>query len=60
MNAEDQLKEALARLARATELLQKCEAGFGAFVMGRRLARKDRDRLRGDIQAWLIGRRGSE
>ena len=46
----ERLKE---RLAQAEQLLARCEAGFGAYVMGRRLARRERDKLRGDIQDYI-------
>lgn len=45
------------RLDKAAELLRRCDDGFGGFVMGRRMARAERDKLRDDIQRWLFGRR---
>ena len=43
------------KLMTATDLLQQCADGFGAFVNGRKMARKDRDKLRADIAAFLDG-----
>lgn len=43
------------KLMQATDLLQRCSEGFGAFVHGRKLARKERDALRRDIAAFLDG-----
>ena len=42
------------RLQVATELLSRCEAGFSAFVNGRKMARKDRDALRSEIAQFLL------
>ena len=43
------------RLMIATDLLQQCSEGFGAFVNGRKLARKERDALRVSIAGFLDG-----
>lgn len=43
------------RLLTATDLLRRCAEGFGAFVHGRKLARKERDSLRRDIADFLDG-----
>lgn len=43
------------RLMIATDLLQQCSEGFGAFVNGRKMARKDRDALRVAIASFLDG-----
>ena len=51
-----EISELLDRVAKARELLLRCDAGFGAYIMGRRMARKERDKLRDDIQRWLDGR----
>ena len=42
------------RLQAATALLERCEAGFGAFINGRKMARKDRDTLRAEIAQFLL------
>lgn len=47
------------KLLYATELLQRCSDGFGAFINGRKMARKDRDALRRDISDFLDGARSS-
>lgn len=41
------------KLAKAIDLLKKCESGFSAFIIGRRMARKERDALRAKIQEFL-------
>jgi hypothetical protein len=38
---------------KALSLLTRCNEGFSAFVNGRKLARKDRDKLRADIADFL-------
>jgi hypothetical protein len=43
------------KLMIATDLLQQCADGFGAFVNGRKMARKDRDALRTAIATFLDG-----
>ena len=43
------------KLMTATDLLQQCADGFGAFVNGRKMARKERDALRRDIASFLDG-----
>ena len=43
------------RLLVSTDLLQQCSDGFGAFMNGRKLARKDRDALRLAIANFLDG-----
>lgn len=45
------------KLMHATELLQRCSDGFGAYINGRKMARKERDALRRDIAAFLDGSR---
>ena len=45
------------KLMTATDLLQRCADGFGAFVHGRKMARKERDELRRDIADFLDGSR---
>lgn len=49
----DQLISARIRLAKAEELLRRCNKGFGGFIMGRKLARKEREKLRADINDFL-------
>jgi len=44
------------RLMTATDLLQQCSEGFGAFINGRKMARKDREKLRMAIADFLDGR----
>ena len=44
------------RLMIATDLLQQCSDGFGAFINGRKMARKDREALRMAIANFLDGR----
>ena len=44
------------RLMTATDLLQQCSEGFGAFINGRKMARKDREKLRMEIADFLDGR----
>ena len=41
------------KLAEAIELLKQCESGFSAFIIGRRMARKERDALIAAIQRFL-------
>lgn len=41
------------KLAKAIELLKQCESGFSAFIMGRRMARKERDELLIKIREFL-------
>lgn len=41
------------KLAKAVELLKQCDEGFSAFIMGRRMRRKERDALREKIQEFL-------
>jgi len=43
------------KLMTATDLLQQCSEGFGAFINGRKMARKDRDALRAAIATFLDG-----
>ena len=43
------------KLAKAIELLKQCESGFSAFIMGRRMARKERDALLIKIREFLEG-----
>lgn len=43
------------KLMTATDLIQQCADGFGAFVNGRKMARKERDALRRDIASFLDG-----
>ncbi len=43
------------KLAKAIELLNQCEAGFSAFIMGRRMKRKERDALLIKIREFLEG-----
>ena len=43
------------RLMVATDLLQQCAEGFGAFIHGRKMARKERDTLRRQIADFLDG-----
>lgn len=43
------------RLMVATDLLQQCAEGFGAFVNGRKMARKERDALRRKMADFLDG-----
>lgn len=45
------------KLMAATDLLQRCSDGFGAFINGRKMARKERDALRRDIAIFLDGSR---
>lgn len=47
------------KLMLATELLQRCAEGFGAFVHGRKMSRKERDALRRDIADFLDGSRAA-
>lgn len=42
-------------LAKAADLLQRCLHGFSAYINGRKMARKDRDALRNDIDDFLDG-----
>lgn len=49
--------EQSAQLATARALLDRCQQGFGAYIHGRKMARKDRDKLRADIENFLLGRR---
>lgn len=44
------------RLMVATDLLQQCSEGFGAFINGRKMARKDREKLRMAVADFLDGR----
>ena len=44
------------RLMTATDLLQQCSEGFGAFINGRKMARKDREKLRMAVADFLDGR----
>jgi hypothetical protein len=37
----------------AIALLRRCEEGFSAFIHGRKLARRERDALRADLQSFL-------
>jgi len=53
---DQEINELIDRVSKARELLRRCDAGFGAFIMGRRMARKERDKLREDIQRWMDGR----
>lgn len=46
-------------LEKAIALLERCDKGFSAFIMGRKLARKERDKLRSDIQE-LLGKVGCQ
>ena len=46
------------KLMTATDLLQQCADGFGAFVNGRKMARNDRDKLRAEIAGFLDGAGG--
>ena len=41
------------KLAKAIELLKHCDEGFSAFIIGRRMKRKERDALRAKIQEFL-------
>lgn len=43
------------RLRVLESLLRRCEQGFGAFIMGRRMGRKERDKLLVDIRKELHG-----
>ncbi len=43
------------KLAKAIELLKQCESGFSAFIMGRRMKRKERDALLIKIREFLEG-----
>ena len=43
------------RLMIATDLLQQCSDGFGAFINGRKMARKDREKLRMAVANFLDG-----
>lgn len=49
----DEQAELLTRYAQAVCLLRRCLEGFGAFIMGRKLARKERDTMRRDIERFL-------
>lgn len=42
---------------KADQLLARCLDGFSAFVNGRKMARRERDKLRSDIEDYLQGRR---
>ena len=48
------------RLMVATDLLQQCHEGFGAFINGRKMARKDREALRMAIARFMDGRMPEE
>jgi len=41
----------------AKRLLQECFDGFGAYIHGRKMKRKDRDKLRANIADFLLGRK---
>lgn len=43
------------KLAKAIELLRQCESGFSAFIIGRRMTRKERDALLIKIREFLEG-----
>jgi len=45
--------DAVQHADKSGELLQRCYDGFSAYIMGRLLARKEREKLRKDILAWL-------
>ena len=42
------------RLQAATALLKECDAGFSAYINGRKMARKERDALRAEITIFLL------
>ena len=48
------------RLMTATDLLQQCSEGFGAFINGRKMARKDREKLRMAVADFLDGRQAAQ
>ena len=43
------------KLAKAIELLKQCENGFSAYIMGRRMKRKECDALLIKIREFLEG-----
>ena len=43
------------RLEEARALLERCNSGFSSFIHGRKMARVKRDKLRADINDWLLG-----
>ena len=43
------------KLAKAFALLKQCESGFSAFIIGRRMKRKERDALLIKIREFLEG-----
>ena len=42
------------KLAAARALLDRVVAGFSAYIHGRKLTQRERDRLLADIRAWLM------
>ncbi len=48
-----QKKQDIEELGKALDLLKRCNSGFSAFIMGRRLARNERDKLRCEIADWV-------
>ena len=42
------------KLAAARALLERVAAGFSAYIHGRKLAQRERDRLLADIRTWLM------
>ena len=45
------------QLETALELLRRCNDGFSAFIVGRKMARRDRDKLRADLENFLMERK---
>ena len=48
-----QKRQDIEELGKALDLLKRCNSGFSSFIMGRRLARTERDKLRCEIADWV-------
>jgi hypothetical protein len=44
-------------IEQANQLIRRCLDGFGAYIHGRKLSRRQRDKLREDLQQYLEGQR---